>query len=86
MSEKIRRAAAKIKKANHGRWKELSTGEKIIKAVLWLIKIALVCVFGLAIGIIILSCVIAVGIMNGITGAINGQVRRSWDYHHRNWW
>ena len=87
MTEKLRKAGKKMKKANHGKMKDLSTGEKVIKVILILIKIALIATVGLFIGIVILAAVIAVGIMNGMTGAVNDQITRSWNYHHRdrNW-
>lgn len=87
MTEKLKRAGDKVKKANHGRMRDLSTGEKVIKIVLILIKIALVATVGLFIGVFILAAVIAVGILNGMTDAVNDQITRSWNYHHRdrNW-
>lgn len=84
MAEKLRRAGNKVKKANHGKMRDLSTGEKIIKVILILIKIALVATVGLFFGVIILSVVIAVSIMNGMTGAVNDQIVRSWNWRHRN--
>ena len=84
MAEKIRSCFKKVKKVNHGKWKDLSTGEKILKVILWLIKLALVCVFGLFALAIFLGVVIAMGVMGGLTDAINGQIQRSNDYRHRN--
>ncbi len=84
MTEKLRKAAAKVKKANHGRMRDLSTGEKVIKIILILIKIALVVTAGLFIGIFILAAVVAVGIMNGMTGAVKDQIARDWNWRHRN--
>lgn len=84
MAEKIRKAALKVKKVNHGKWRDLSTGEKVLKVVLWLIKLALVCVFGLVALAIFLGIVVATGIMGGLTDAVNGQIQRSNDYRHRN--
>ena len=87
MTEKLRDAGNKIKKANHGRLKELSTGEKVIKVILILIKIALVATVVLFIGVFILAAVVAVGIIKGMTSAVDDQITRSWNYHHRprNW-
>lgn len=84
MREKLRKGAAKIKKANRGKWRYLSTGEKVIKVILTLLKLALIAYFGLVVIAIIFAIVVAFGIMDGITGAVNDQVRRSYDFRHRN--
>ena len=87
MSEKLRRAMNKVKKANHGTMRELSTGEKVIKVVLILIKISVVAFILMLFGVVILAIAAAVGIMNAIIGGVNDQINRSWNYHHRprNW-
>ena len=74
----------KVKKANHGRMAELSTGEKVIKVVLILSVVAFILML---FGVVILAIAAAVGIMNAITGGVNDQINRSWNYHHRprNW-
>ncbi len=86
ISERLSRIANKIKKANHGKMKELSTGEKILKVVLILIKISIVATIVVLFGVIILAVVTAVGIMNAFTSSVNEQIDRSWRYHHRNNW
>lgn len=55
--------------------------------ILILIKIALVATVVLFIGVFILAAVVAVGIIKGMTSAVDDQITRSWNYHHRprNW-
>lgn len=87
MSERLQNAANKIKKANHGKMSELSTGEKVLKVALILIKVGLVLGIVVLLGIFILAAVTAVGIMRAFTSSVNEQIERSWNCHHRprNW-
>ena len=83
LARKLRKGADKISKVNHGKWRMLSTGEKVLKVVLWGIKLAILVFIGAWILAVILGCWIAVGLMNGITEAVDGQIQRSYDFRHR---
>ncbi len=83
LKEKLRRGIAKIKKANRGKWSSLNTGEKVIKVLLILLKIALAVYFGLVVIAVLLGVWVAFGIMSGITGAVNDQIQRSYEFRHR---
>lgn len=82
----LRNGANKISKANRGKWRTLSTGEKVIKVVLSVIKLGIILSLGVVTFGIILSVYVAVSIMSGLTGAVNGQIERSYNYRHRNYW
>lgn len=84
LREKLRKGAAKIKKANRGKWKYLSTSEKVIKVILIFLKLALIVYFGLVVLAVIFAFWAAFGIMGGITDSVNDQVRRSYEFRHRN--
>lgn len=83
LAQKLRKAAAKIKKANKGKWGTLSTGEKVLKVVLILIKLAIIASLGVIIFAIALACWVAFGIFSGMTDAVSDQIQRSYDYRHR---
>lgn len=86
LAQKLRKGADKISKANRGKWSTLSTGEKVIKIVLWTIKLAIISFFGVIAVAVVLGCWVAFGIMSGLTGAIDGQIQRSYNYRHRGYW
>lgn len=83
LAQKLRKGAQKIKKANRGRWGTLSSGEKVLKVILTLLKLGIIFCCGSLVVCIIIAAWIAFGIMSGLTGAVNDQVQRSYDYHHR---
>lgn len=80
----LRKGADKISKANRGKWRTLSTGEKVIKVVLWCIKLAIIATLGLGALAIAAGIWVAFGIMSGLTGAVDDQIQRSYNYRHRN--
>ena len=86
----LRKGADKIIKANHGAWKTLSTGEKVIKViiqlVLWAIKITLVLSVGAVVAGIALGVWFAFILIDGAAGAIDGQIDRSNAYKERRRW
>ena len=71
------KAIQKLRKVNKGKWKTLSTGEKIAKVVLRLVELALFLMFGLIVLVIIGGFWIAFGLMGGINDAVYGQIERS---------
>jgi hypothetical protein len=77
------RGAAKISKVNHTSWFYLSTGERVMKLGIWSMKLATLVGIGIGIIALILAIYVAVNIWGGMTGAVTGQIQRSWDYHHR---
>ncbi len=83
MKEKLKSAVKKVKKVRKTKWKMLTTGEKFLKIAMWALAVFLLCTIGIVIGVIILAIVIAVGLMNGMTGAVNDQIRRNYEYRHR---
>ena len=83
LAQRLRKGGEKICKINRSKWRTLSTGEKAVKLVLWTIKLAIVAFFGVAAIAIALGVWVAFGIMSGITGAVNGQIERSYNYRHR---
>lgn len=83
LSQKLRRAARKIQKANRGKWGTLSTGEKVLKVVLTLIRLAIIVSLGMVVFTIGLAIWVAVGIMQGFTGAVDQEVNRAYDRWNR---
>lgn len=83
LAQKLRKGGEKISKINRSKWGALSTGEKVGKLVIWAIKLAIIACFGVAAIAIALGVWVAFGIMSGITGAVNGQIERSYNYRHR---
>lgn len=81
--QKLKWAAKKIMKANRGKWRTLSTGEKVLKVIIILLKLALIVFCGAAIFAIILGVWIAFSLMGGIVDAVNGQIWRSHVYRNR---
>lgn len=76
----------KLRKVNKSKWRVLSAGEKIIKVVLWLMKITIVIFFGL-LGLVIIGAFwIAFGIMGGINDAVYGQIERSNRMKYNRWY
>lgn len=80
------KAIGKLRKVNRAKWKTLSVGEKIVKVVLCLMKIAMVICFGLGALIIIGGCWIAFGLMGGINDAVYGQIERSNRMRYNRWY
>ena len=83
VGEKVKSAVGKVQKVRKTKWKMLTTGEKVLKIAMWALAAFLICTVGVAIGIIVLAIWIAVGVMGGMTGAVNDQIRRDYEYRHR---
>lgn len=83
VGEKVKSAVRKVQKVRKVKWKMLTTGEKVLKIAMWALAAFLICTVGVAIGIIVLAIWIAVGVMGGMTGAVNDQIRRDYEYRHR---
>lgn len=84
LAQKLRKGAQKIHKANKGKWRTLSTGEKILKVILTLIKLALIVWMGAVVFVLILAAWAAFAIMSGITGAVDQEVQRTYYNRRRN--
>lgn len=84
LAQKLRKGAQKIHKANKEKWRTLSTGEKVLKVILTLIKLALMIWMGAVVFVLILAVWAAFAIMSGITGAVDQEVQRTYYNRHRN--
>ncbi len=83
MIEKLKSVVKKIQKVRKTKWRMLSTGEKVLKTAMWALAIFLLFTVGIMIGIVILAIVIAVGVLRGMKGAADDQIRRNYEYRHR---